>query len=330
MWVGFYPIVKGGGSIALSKIFIDMKRSFILAGAAVCWSMFATAQHDLEKDREAIRSLCGCFEVQFNFAETFSPDAEYAYKERYNTQATEFIFVDDENDQQLILQHLLLISDGSVIKHWRQDWAFEQARIFEYRGNRRWDFVKVSQVQRTGAWTQKVYEVNDAPRYSASARWVHSAEFPYWEAIANAPLPRREYTKRSDYQVLRRNNRHAITADGHVHDQDNEKLIVHEDGTMSLLVNEKGFVTYRRTDDQACANAVQWWEENKAFWRVSRKVWEEVLSNGNQINMAFKVNGKMFHEALAELATNAPADEQTLEIALKSLILSFVSKEGKL
>ena len=65
-----------------------------------------------------------------------------------------------------------------------------------------------------------------------------------WENTANAPLPRREYTKRSDYQVMRRLNSHILTDDGWVHEQDNEKIVVEEDGEY-VLVEEKGRNTYK-------------------------------------------------------------------------------------
>src|SRR5690606_40944575 len=189
---------------------------------------------------------------------------------------------------------------------------------------------KLSSDKVSGSWTQKVFEVNDAPRYSAAARWVHTADFPYWEAESNAPLPRREYTKRSDYQILRRNNRHGITATGHVHDQDNQKVIVEDDGLHKTLVNEKGYVTYNRIDDKECQLATQWWDDNKAFWRISRGVWEEVLAEGHQIEMAFKVEGKMYHEALKTLAENAPTDPKALKEAIRALVDKYVTVAGKL
>jgi hypothetical protein len=296
--------------------------------ALLSWPNIVSAQQ--QEDVQAIKSLCGCFEVQFNFAETFAPDTSYTYKDRYAASATEYIFTDEESSDKLVLQHLLILGENAVIKHWRQDWVFQETRLFEYAGNRRWTFASKSVEESKGAWTQKVFEVNDAPRYSASAIWVHTAKFPYWEATSNAPLPRREYTKRSDYQILRRTNKHAISSDGHVHDQDNQKLIVKADGDTELLVNEKGYVTYKRVDDSKCQSAIEWWEKNKTFWRISRDVWDEKLAHGQAIEMAFKVNGKMFHEALADFLDTAPKEEAQLRRELGLLIDQYISVMGKL
>jgi hypothetical protein len=299
-----------------------------VAIALLSFPVSTFAQHPA--DVKAIESLCGCFEVQFNFAETFSSVKGYEYRDRYEAKAKEYIFVDEHSSDKLVLQHLLIINDSTVIKHWRQDWEYQQGRIFVYEGNNKWSFKKVPLQQLEGTWTQKVFEVTDAPRYSAAAKWVHSAEFPYWEAVANAPLPRREYTKRNDYHILQRNNRHEITATGHIHDQDNAKIVVAADGSHSTLVFEKGFVTYKRIDDQECNIARDWWEQNKEFWRISRVVWDEVLSDGNQIEMAIKVDGKMYHEALKSLAFSAPSDPDALKAALQELVNQYVTVTGKL
>lgn len=47
----------------------------------------------------------------------------------------------------------------------------------------------------------------------------------YWENKTSSPLPRREYTKRDDYNVMLRGNRHEITDYGWMHEQDNDKMI---------------------------------------------------------------------------------------------------------
>jgi hypothetical protein len=307
-----------------------MKKLFTKLSALLLfvWPGIMAAQQ--QEDIQAIKSLCGCFKVQFNFAETFSPDTSYVYKDRYTAAATEYIFTDEEAPDKLVLQHLLILSEDAVIKHWRQDWVFQETRLFEYAGNRSWTFATKSVHQTKGAWAQKVFEVNDAPRYSAPAVWVHSAEFPYWESTSNAPLPRREYTKRSDYQILRRTNKHALYANGHIHDQDNQKLIVRADGSTELLVNEKGYVTYQRTNDVECQSAIDWWEKKKTFWRISRAVWDEKLAQGQEIEMAFKVDGKMYHEALAAFQESAPTDEVQLRKELGILIDKYLSVIGKL
>ena len=61
-----------------------MKRLAVAVTLLVSISAMAQAP----KDREQINKLCGCFEVDFKYAETFSPDPEYKYHNREETGGT--------------------------------------------------------------------------------------------------------------------------------------------------------------------------------------------------------------------------------------------------
>jgi len=50
-------------------------------------------------------------------------------------------------------------------------------------------------------------------------------------------LPRREYSKRSDYNVMMRGNHVEITDEGWLHEQDNEKVIRDKDLALEKAVN---------------------------------------------------------------------------------------------
>lgn len=66
-----------------------------------------------------------------------------------------------------------------------------------------------------GAWTQCVYEVSDTPRYCGTGQWTYDngvAMCPSDESWR--PLPRREHTRRSDYNAIVAINRHTIAAEG--------------------------------------------------------------------------------------------------------------------
>ena len=97
-----------------------------------------------------------------------------------------------------------------IVKHWRQDWLFQNTDFYSYNGDNQWKYVTKSKDEVKGQWTQKVYQVDDSPRYEGSATWVHVDGKSYWENTTDAPLPRREYTKRSDYNITVRGNRHEI------------------------------------------------------------------------------------------------------------------------
>ena len=69
------------------------------------------------QDLQAIRSMCGCYEVTFSFAETFSPDTAYAFHDNYQSSALEWVdMVRDEGDL-LQLQHILVVGGGMTVKH---------------------------------------------------------------------------------------------------------------------------------------------------------------------------------------------------------------------
>src|SRR5690606_2251379 len=128
--------------------------------------------------------------------------------------------------------------------------------------NYAWRYTEIPGAEAKGAWTQKVYQVDDGPRYEGVATWVHVDGKHFWENTTYAPLPRRDATKRRDYNVMKRKNRHEITNFGWVHEQDNEKIVRSDSGDQ-LLVKEKGWNTYTKVADEKCAGARDWWDENK-------------------------------------------------------------------
>ena len=83
----------------------------------------------LEKDKAAIKSMCGCYEVGFNFAETFSysNDSTYVPSKIKRTEALEWAALVEDSEGKVVIQHLLIVGDPSepvIIKHWRQDWMY--------------------------------------------------------------------------------------------------------------------------------------------------------------------------------------------------------------
>ena len=213
-----------------------------------------------------INSLCGCFNVEFKYAETFSPDTAYKFHEREIINGgLELVFPVEASDKKIVLQHLLVITDKVIIKHWREDWTYENPIIWKYQGNKTWNKEIQKPEAVKGKWTQSVWEVSNEPRYQGSSQWVNVNGQQYWLNTTDAPLPRREYSVRSDYNVLNRTNHIIINDSGYRHEQDNRKIIK-ANGTEKLLVEEKGLNTYVRTSDATCAAAKAWWEKNKFYW----------------------------------------------------------------
>ncbi|MBL7739031.1 MAG: hypothetical protein JNK14_07420 [Chitinophagaceae bacterium] len=267
---------------------------------AIVLSVTANAQ--APKDKQIIDKLCGCFEVSFKYAETFSPDAGYKYHDREETGGTaELALPIEVTDKKIVIQHLLLVSPTVIVKHWREEWTFENPVIWKYTGDKKWVKETVPAEQVKGKWTQTVWEVSDEPRYQGFSQFVNLDGKVIWQNTTDAPLPRREYSVRSDYNILKRTNRLNLTDSGYLHEQDNQKII-RNNGSDKLLVEEKGINSYKRLDDKECAAAKDYWEKNKDYWSRVRKAWSAYLDNRNTIQLQTKVEGKVLHEYLMEQA----------------------------
>ena len=239
--------------------------------------------------------------MRFEYTETFSPHDDYEKKPDYRASALEWVELIEDQENLLSLQHLLVVNDSMVIKHWRQDWEYETPSGFEFATNRSWDFFNVSRSRVRGTWTQKVYQVDDSPRYAGTATWIHADGRHYWENATPSPLPRREYTKRDDYNLMVRGNRHEITEYGWVHEQDNEKIVRAVGKKDELIAQEKGWNTYRRVDDAKCAIAKIWWQENHPFWDEVRAAWETLYQREGLLKLSKEVDGKPLYVHLARL-----------------------------
>lgn len=267
--------------------------------AALAISGIVTAQ--APADRKVIDNFCGCFDVDFKYAETFAPNGEYKFHERDETPAgTELSLPIEQTDKKVVIQHLLVINDSVIVKHWREEWTYENPVIWKYTGDRTWvkETLKAEQVK--GKWTQTIWEVSDEPRYQGFSQFVNMDNKILWQSTADAPLPRREYSVRSDYNILKRTNRMNITDSGYVHEQDNVK-INRVNGKDVVLVEEKGLNTYKRIDHKLCNPAIRYWEKNHAYWDKVRKAWESYVASTNVIKLKFKVDGKLLHEYLYAL-----------------------------
>ena len=199
------------------------------------------------------------------------------------------LLIEDE-DNKLSIQHLLVLHDTMVIKHWRQDWLYENQKVFHYDKDNNWVFSTLTEEEVQGQWTQKVYQVDDSPRYAGSATWIHADGKHYWENTSDSPLPRREYSKRSDYNVMQRGNRHEITDFGWVHEQDNNKIIRETGEEDILLAQEKGYNTYTKVADNECAAAAKWWASHHKFWAKARSSWNDTYNREGNLTLKKKVS----------------------------------------
>lgn len=281
-----------------------MKRQFLATALLFLLPFLVLAQSDRKTagkktaDIAAIKQMCGCFEVTFEFSETFASDTAYSFQKNYHATGLEWVELVEESSDKLVLQHLLLVNDSTTIKHWRQDWLYENTALLRYDRDLRWQKVRLPKNAVKGQWTQKVYQVDDSPRYEGTATWVHVDGRHFWENTTDAPLPRREFTKRSDYNVLRRGNRHEITREGWVHEQNNDKVVRSETGD-HLLAQERGWNPYIRVPDSRCQPARNWWTQNAGIWAEVRKAWDQTIRESTgSLELLSKVDGKSLWQHL--------------------------------
>ena len=247
-----------------------------------------------KQDIEAIKEMCGCFEIDFKFSETFqfSNDSNYSKSKNYNAKALEYAMLIKDEKDHISIQHLLVMGDY-VIKHWRQDWIYQNKDFLKYDGNTNWKYMSKTKKDVKGQWTQKVFQVDDSPRYEGSATWVHVDGKSYWENSSYAPLPRREYTKRNDYNIMIRGNRHEITKYGWLHDQDNFKVVKDlESDSEVIIASEKGLNKYIKVDESKCNEAKKWWDENNQKWSFVLNKWNSIYSKKNDISLRQTVENK--------------------------------------
>lgn len=259
-----------------------------------------TVRAQVAKDKNNIEKLCGCFDVEFKYAETFSPDKSYQFHDRERLRGTELVLPVEISENKYVLQHLLVVNDTMIIKHWREDWAYESPVLFAYQGDKQWlkQTLPVGDVQ--SKWTQTVWEVDDAPRYQGVGAWINSDGKTYWESTVDAPLPRREYTTRNDYNILRRGNRIVVRENQWVHEQDNQK-VRRTSGIDTLVAEEKGINAYTKVADSKCAKAKAWWQKNGIFWNSVREEWDRYFKTTSAVTLKNKVNEKRLGQYLDEL-----------------------------
>lgn len=263
------------------------------------------AQTKQQLDQEAIKSMCGCYEVSFNFAETFeySGDSTYVPSDTKHDKGIEWVELVQDDADKIVMQHLLIVGSKErpyIVKHWRQDWEFENTNLYVYDHDNKWNFVTLPKEDVAGQWTQRVFQVDDSPRYEGSATWVHVDGKSYWENTTAAPLARREYTTRSDYNVLSRTNRHEIVANGWIHDQDNDKVIRQTGKEDVILAQEKGHNTYVKIADSECKAAQDYWAKNKEKWAVVRAKWDTVFARNTDLLLEEKVDNKTMFKYLLD------------------------------
>jgi hypothetical protein len=258
----------------------------------------------LEKDRRAILAMAGAYRVSFDFIEIAGYVPGFVPSKPYQSWGTEYVYVAEDNKEFISLQHIMVmymqqedgsISEPMVMKHWRQDWAYEKRTQFVYAGHRRWEKSKQKSKDVKGTWSQAVYQVDDSPRYESFGKWQHNANVSTWlSGITSRPLPRREGSVRNDYHVLEGTNRHTILPSGWIQEQENLKLVLDEQGQalkdMPYLSKELGIARYERIIDHDFSAGDDYWNKSQQYWSDVRSVWADLIDSNNSLVIHKKAN----------------------------------------
>ena len=297
-------------------------KKFLIISSLIASQFAFTQTSKIDQDKAALRQMEGCYKVTFSFSETFSPNKDYIYHDKKFDQGIEYVKLIEETPTKLVFQHLLIVNDTMIVKHWRQDWIYENRDLLVYDKDQTWKNTQISAEQSKGTWTQKVFQVDNSPRYEGYGTWVHVDGRHFWEAKADAPLPRREHTKRDDYNVMGRFSHIEIFEDGWVLEQDNDKIIRADKKEDVLIASEKGIERFY-VGDYNCDAAIDYWKENAEFWKIVREEWTSKLAKGT-IHIELMAKGDIIYMRLFELAEmtskNQKFDPKKVRSSVKQII----------
>jgi hypothetical protein len=247
-----------------------------------------------ERDRRAILAMAGTWRVSFDFLEVASFAGNGDRPRPYQSWGTEKVYVDVDEPGHISLVHILdmrvLGDDGKpgesmVTKHWRQDWFYQPQSLVEYQQDNRWRKRSVPYAENKGQWSQQVYQVDEAPRYGGIGRWEHNAAFSTWISGDTArPLPRREWSVRKDYNLLRGTNRHTILPTGWMQEENNLKDTAGA-GPAPYVGREYGVARYERLKGADFSNADRYYAATREFWSQVIGQWQLHWAANSQLTL---------------------------------------------
>lgn len=282
----------------------------------------AAEQAAFQADRETILAMAGDYKVTFDMQESTPWMEGYEPLDPKLSGGFESVRVVEDTGTRIVLQHLLVTGDQDdpyVVKHWRQDWEYEPARILTYQGGDEWVWTPVPEAMRAGRWSQTVYQVDDSPRYAGWGQWEMTNGVKRWRSNwTTRPLARRDAVRDPIYDRYIGINRHQMTPDGWIHWQDNTKMMPAEDGSGELVpvVQEYVLNTYKRFDNYNVAAADSYWDKTKGYWDAVRDAWDKAAEANGGIRIAQEANvGTQIAGRILELADAIKTGETTPDTA---------------
>lgn len=311
-------------------------------GKTLPLSEIAQAKDAFARDRAAILALAGDYKVSFHFMESLGLGSEYKPVRPYHSWATEHVRVIADIGRFISLQHTLVMffqkPDGTMsapmtMKHWRQDWTYEDTNLHTFRGTASWARRRATASEAAGAWSQAVFQVDDSPRYEALGRWEHRGNLTVWTSErAWRPLPRREHTVRKDYDVMEGVHRIVLTPTGWLHEQNNWKRVAGDSAvdTPAFVAAEIGLDRYERISAPSLAAADTYWQKTAPYWALVRQAWADTYAANERFSLRDKVDDKSlfeYHFADAEEITSGkPFDPAAAKLKIRETIDRFLAK----
>jgi hypothetical protein len=295
----------------------------LLTGSKEAWKKLnEPGLAKFEQDRRAILAMAGSYRVSFDFTESLGLTENFKPARPYFSWATENVTVLEDRGEFISLQHSLVMyfkndkgeTEGpAVMKHWRQDWTYQPKELHIFIGNRTWQRTPAANAD--DRWSQAVFQVDDSPRYEVLGRWTHDGVLHEWRSDnCPRPLPRREQTVRTDYNVLEGFHDITITPNGWVHLQNNRKLQVDPDGRRTYLGAELGVDRYEEITAPDLATAFnQFWEKTGGYWKDVRDTWAGILKENDRFALKNEADGDKLYAVHFEYAgelekSGQPAD----------------------
>jgi hypothetical protein len=271
---------------------LSLAAAFALSAALP--SLAAAAGKPPAEDRKSILAMAGDYRVRFDMRETVPFVADYKPLEPKKSGGHEVVRVIEDRGDFISLQHMLVVEGDDkkpiVVKHWRQDWTYEPAKVVVYESSGRWTLKPVPAAERKGAWSQTVWQTDDSPRYGGVGKWVYDHGVARWQSNQTLrPLARRDAVRHPVYTWYVGVNRHALTPTGWVHEQDNAKVGV-RDGQPVTYVHEVVVNTYDRFSGYDVAAADSYWAKTKDYWAEVRKAWDAAIAKDGGARVTEEAN----------------------------------------
>ncbi len=301
--------------------------------AAVQAAPVSAVYGDQARDHASILAMAGTFKVTFDFRETVSFTPDYKLFPAKLSGGNEVVRIIADRPDFISLQHLLVVEDENrkpiVVKHWRQDWTWQPKTVLTYVSKGKWSLSPVSEADRKGAWSQTVWQTDDSPRYGGVGRWRYDDGAVRWMSDETLrPLARRDATRNPPYDHYAGTNRHALTPNGWVHEQDNAKIGA-KDGKTVTFAHETVLNSYVPATDFPVSAADDYWAKTRDYWAVVRDAWGKLIVKGKGLKLDEQADaGSSTGHELMTIASEIAKGEIKVDAA-KAEALEAIAKGAK-